>query len=143
MCNGRCQLRYYHSGNIDSMDELNDYLGHLDLTEFRRGNRNEGTKFLTAKVIEFSRRFGFSYQTEISLGLKRPTSDYWGYLDFVLEKGNERFAIEIDSSNKKWSLQKLLHAHGLGYKAIWIRWCVPMRINVPNDVYLIDLTSAA
>jgi len=125
------------------MDELKEYLGHFDLTGFKRGNRIEGTRFLTARVIDFAQMHRFSYQTEISLGLKRPTSDRCGYLDFVLEKDNERFAIEVDSSNKKWSLQKLLHAHSLGYRPIWIRWCVPIRIGVPEDVYLIDLTSTA
>ena len=125
------------------MDELKEYLGHLDLTGFKRGNRIEGTRFLTARVIEFSQMYGFSYQTEVSLGLKRPTSDRRGYLDFVLEKDNERFAIEVDSSNKRWSLQKLLHARSLGYGPVWIRWCVPIRITVPEDVYLIDLTSTA
>ena len=125
------------------MDELKEYLGHLDLTGFKRGNRIEGTRFLTARVIEFSQTYGFSYQTEVSFGLTRPTSDRRGYLDFVLEKDNERFAIEVDSSNKRWSLQKLLHAHSLGYGPIWIRWCVPIRIAVPEDVYMIDLTSTS
>ena len=130
-------------GTAYDMDELKEYLGHLDLTGFKRGNRIEGTRFLTARVIDFARMYGFSYQTEISLGLKRPTSDRRGYLDFVLEKDNERFAIEVDSSNKRWSLQKLRHARSLGYGPIWIRWCVPIRIAVPEDVYMIDLTSTS
>lgn len=125
------------------MDELKEYLQHFDLTGFKRGNRIEGTRFLTARVIDFSQKYGFTCQTEISLGLRRPGNGYWGYLDVVLEKGNEGFAVEIDSSNKKWSLQKLIHAHSLGYRPIWIRWCVPIRISVPEDVYLINLTNPA
>jgi hypothetical protein len=64
-----------------------------------------------------------------------------GYLDFILKKDNDKYALEIDRGNKKWSLQKLVHSKSKGYKPIWVRWCVPVKMDIPEIVYLINLTN--
>jgi hypothetical protein len=58
---------------------------------------------------------GFNYYREVYLGLNRPKSNYRGYLDFVIEAEVNKYTIEIDSSNKKWSLQKLIHSNEKGF----------------------------
>lgn len=75
------------------------------------------------------------------LGLTRKSNGYKGFIDIVIRMpdGTE-YAIEIDSSNKKWSIAKLLDAHKKGYVPIWIRWCTKININIPVVIKLIDLT---
>jgi hypothetical protein len=123
------------------IDLLEHCLKEIDLSPYGRGNRNKGTEFITSSIESFARGRGLACEREVFLGLNRKTSGYKGLIDMVI-KSTEGigYAIEIDSSNKKWSLEKLLHAHSTGYVPIWVRWCAKINIQIPTVVNLIDLT---
>jgi len=122
-----------------------DLLGHclkkIDLSPYGRGNRNKGTEFITSSIESFARVQGLTYEREVFLGLKRTTDGYKGFIDIIIKRPEGMmYAIEIDSSNKKWSLEKLLDAYNKGYVPIWVRWCTKINIKIPSVVNLIDLT---
>jgi hypothetical protein len=120
---------------------LEHSLKEIDLSPYGRGNRNKGTEFITSSIESFARGRGWGCEREVFLGLNRKTSGRKGLVDIVI-KSPERilYAIEIDRSNKKWSLEKLLHAHSIGYVPIWVRWCAKINIQIPAVINLIDLT---
>jgi hypothetical protein len=120
---------------------LKHCLREIDLSPYGRGNRNKGTNLITSSIESFAQGRGWSCEREAFLGLSRKTSGLKGLVDIVIKSPEGiGYAIEIDSSNKKWSLEKLLHAHSIGYVPIWIRWCTKISIPIPTVVNLIDLT---
>jgi hypothetical protein len=121
---------------------LENCLREIDLRPYGRGNRNKGTEFITSSIESFARGQGFMYEREVFLGLNRKTSGHKGLVDIVIKKPEGTgYAIEIDRGNKKWSLEKLLHAHSKGYVPIWVRWCTKINIRIPAVINLIDLTN--
>ena len=123
------------------IDLLEHRLKEIDLSPYGRGNRNKGTEFITLSIESFARSRGLACEREVFLGLNRKTGGRKGLVDVVIKKpeGNG-YAIEIDRGNKKWSLEKLLHAHSIGYVPIWVRWCTKVNIQIPDVINLIDLT---
>jgi len=49
---------------------------------------------------------------------------YFGYLDLIVHRGQGEvdIAVEIDQTDKPWSVAKLQYAMALGMEAVWIRW---------------------
>lgn len=120
---------------------LKDYLKTIDWSLFRRGPKGPGTLLIVLSIDSFAHSQGFEYEKEVFLGLTRKTNNHKGYIDIIIKSPDGiKYAIEIDSSNKKWSLEKLLHAHSIGYVPIWVRWRVKININIPAIINLIDLT---
>jgi hypothetical protein len=120
---------------------LEHCLKKIDLSLYGRGDRNRGTEFITSSIESFARGQGFEYEREAFLGLKRKTDGYKGLIDIIIKGPEEMlYAIEIDSSNKKWSLEKLLYSHSVGYVPIWVRWHTKINIEIPTIINLIDLT---
>lgn len=69
------------------------------------------------------------------------TGSLCGHLDVVLTRpGSRDLVVEIDSTNKDRSMEKLLFAHRAGATAIWIRWRSGTVRHVPG-VYVIDLVA--
>ena len=123
------------------IDSLGHCLKKIDLSPYGRGNRNRGTEFITSSIESFAHSQGWACEREVFLGLKRKTDGYKGLIDIIIKRPEGMpYAIEIDSSNKKWSLEKLLHAYRKGYVPIWIRWCTKINIKIPSVINLIDLT---
>lgn len=123
---------------IDHLEiELQDYSSHIKLIEMGRA---QGTERLTRFICNWARSYDLHCQREVHLGATRllPKSGYFykGYLDFVLSGW---LAIEIDSSNKHWSLNKLEHAAQIGLAAVWIRWYSAQKFCIPQGVRLIML----
>jgi len=120
---------------------LEHCLKEIDLSPYGRGNRNKGTEFITSSIESFARNQGLTYEREVFLGLNRKTSGHKGLVDIVIKNPEGiGYAVEIDRSNKKWSLEKLLHAHSIGYVPIWVRWCAKINVQIPDVINLIDLT---
>jgi hypothetical protein len=124
------------------IDLLEQCLKKIDLSLYVRGNRNRGTDVLTSSIESFARGRGLECEREVFLGLKRKTDGYKGLIDVIIKRPEGTlYAIEIDSSNKKWSLEKLLYAYRKDYVPIWVRWCTKINIEIPSVVNLIDLTN--
>ena len=77
---------------------------------------------------------------------KNGTTDFKaGHLDlFGLFPHLTSIAIELDRTNKLWSLDKLLCAHKeFGSLGVWIRWKGEVTVDVPSNISLIDLSYLA
>jgi hypothetical protein len=121
---------------------LEHCLKKIDLSSCGRGNRNKGTELITSSIENFAREQRFECEKEVFLGLRRKIDGHKGFIDVIIRRPDGiRYAIEIDSSNKKWSLEKLLYAHSVGYVPIWVRWCAEINIQIPAVINLIDLTN--
>ncbi|OHB56582.1 MAG: hypothetical protein A2173_01835 [Planctomycetes bacterium RBG_13_44_8b] len=121
---------------------LEHCLKKIDLSSYGRGSRNKGTELITSSIENFASGQRVECEKEVFLGLRRKRDGHKGLVDIIIRSPDGiRYAIEIDSSNKKWSLEKLLHAHSIGYVPIWVRWNAEININVPVVINLIDLTN--
>ncbi len=121
---------------------LEHCLKKIDLSLCGRGSRNRGTELIASSVKSFALNQGFECEKEVFLGLKRKTDGYKGLVDIIIKSlDGIRYAIEIDSGNKKWSLEKLLDASKKGYVPIWVRWCAKINVKIPAVINLIDLTN--
>ncbi|OHB50069.1 MAG: hypothetical protein A2Y10_14050 [Planctomycetes bacterium GWF2_41_51] len=120
---------------------LEQYLGSINESIYNKKRpRAEGTELITSVIQTFAKENQFGFEREVFLGLTRKTNDYKGLIDIIIIKPDgTRYAIEIDSSNKKWSLEKLIHAHNIGYVPVWIRWHTKIKIEIPKHINLINL----
>jgi hypothetical protein len=120
---------------------LEHCLKKIDLSPYSRGGRNKGTELITSSIENFACEQRCECEKEVFLGLRRKTDGHKGLVDVIIKRPDRiRYAIEIDSSNKKWSLEKLLYAHSIGYVPIWVRWNAKINIQIPAVINLIDLT---
>ena len=117
--------------------------------EAQQGDSRAITKALTRAVRQWARSGGHRVEQEVRIevpgyvskaGNKRST----GYLDFVITCGGEheprkRIALEIDRSNKRFSVAKLVAALDEGFESVWIKWGTPVRVDVPSQVHLVQL----
>jgi hypothetical protein len=64
-----------------------------------------------------------------------------GFMDVIVHRGSgvPDLAIEIDSADKPWSVDKLRHAAAAGMHAIWVRWGDDEWAGVYMDVDVIQL----
>ncbi len=81
---------------------------------------------------------------ELSTGdrLQPPTSSAprRGYVDFAVIRADVVvLVIEIDRSDKRFSLTKLEHFRERGAAVIWVRWGKPTRLQVPDGVELVEI----
>ena len=126
-------------GLDELLSELNSRLTALDLSKYSR-SRSEGTTLITQTIEDVAKRHLLEYDREVFVGARRMDGKR-GLCDFALiTPDGKKIVIEIDSSNKKWSLTKLIEAHHLGNDAIWIRWNYPIKLDVPDCIHVIDLT---
>lgn len=69
---------------------------------------------------------------------------YRGRLDLLCTGWFVRsIAIEIDRSNKTWSLDKLVAEADAGRITLWVRWAGESVIEVPAAVGLVDIRASA
>mgnify|MGYP000847671557 CR=1 FL=1 len=63
-----------------------------------------------------------------------------GYVDVAVVHGDEVvLVVEIDRSDKRFSLTKLEYFFSNGSQAIWIRWGRATRIDIPIGIELIEI----
>ena len=102
-------------------DELAAELFALDV-----GTRGTAavTADITLVVVRWAHRRGWSARTEARVQPDRAGPSGLGFVDVLIRRGRglPDLAIEIDSTDKAWSLEKLRHAVAGGMDAIWIRW---------------------
>lgn len=97
------------------------------------------TARITGAVIEWAATRGWAVRAEARVGVGEHTR--LGFVDVIVNRGNNQpdLAIEIDSTHKPWSVDKLRHAVAAGMEAIWIRWGDDDWAGAFDDVDVIQL----
>ena len=100
------------------------------------------TTRLTREILAWALAKGWSAKTEARVVLSAPgqqINDY-GYIDVIVKRGGGEpdLAIEIDQTDKPWSVAKLQYVMSLGMEAVWIRWSGAEWTDVPG-VHVIHL----
>jgi hypothetical protein len=101
------------------------------------------TAKITRQIVEWAVQCGWSVRTEARVrAISEARSDpALGYLDVVVRRrdGEPDLAIEIDSADKPWSVDKLRHAAAGGMQAIWVRWGDDAWAGIYDDIDVIQL----
>jgi hypothetical protein len=112
-----------HAPVTEDVDDLAGTLFGLDLEGLSTGAT---TAAITHAILRWALARGWPVRTEARVGprLGSTTDPRRGYIDAIVRRGGGRpdLAIEIDSTDKHWSLVKLHHAAEAGMDALWIRW---------------------
>ena len=80
------------------------------------------TARITRAVVDWAVTHGWATRKEARVGVGEDTR--LGYVDVIVlrQPAAPDLAIEIDSTDKPWSVVKLRHAAAAGMHPIWIRW---------------------
>jgi hypothetical protein len=106
--------------------------------------RPGGTALITEALAERASWDGLCVEREVVVKLPASMQSLSGHgrwdLLIRLPEDSSGMVIEIDSSAKVWSMDKLLYAREeLGYEALWVRWHDQRQRYVPPSVRLLDL----
>jgi hypothetical protein len=103
------------------------------------------TVCLTRRIVRWATDRGWLVRTEARVNVPGPahTGDRLGYIDVLVlrRSAGRNLAIEIDSTDKDWSLAKLRHAAVAGMRAVWVRWGDDVWAGAFDDVDVIQLTT--
>src|SRR5436190_2232336 len=83
------------------------------------------TRAITRAVVRWAHDRGWSTHTEARVDVATAhDAERLGFVDVIVRRGVPLpdVAIEIDSTNKPWSVVKLRHVAAAGVQAIWVRW---------------------
>jgi hypothetical protein len=101
------------------------------------------TARITRAILEWVAARGWAARGEARVGVpvldgERPQL---GFVDVIVRRAPAQpdLAIEIDSTDKPWSVAKLRHAAAAGMHAIWIRWGDDAWAGAFDDVDVIQL----
>ena len=124
---------------VTDTDDLAGALFGLDAGTLTTG---AVTARITRAVIEWAAARGWAARTEARVGVGEDTR--LGFVDVIVKRGSPLpdLAIEIDSTQKPWSVDKLRHAVAAGMEAIWIRWGDEEWARTYDDVDVIQLPLA-
>jgi hypothetical protein len=125
---------------MNVVDDLATVLFELDDAPLATGQM---TARITTAIVEWAVGRGWSVRTEARVramsGARLDPAR--GYMDVVVRRGggDPDLAIEIDSADKPWSVDKLRHAAAGGMHAIWIRWGDDAWAGIYDDIDVIQL----
>ncbi|MEP7361543.1 MAG: hypothetical protein ABI744_08190 [Chloroflexota bacterium] len=121
------------------MTDTDDLAGALFRLETGTLTTAVVTARITRAVVEWAAERGWAARTEARVGVGQETR--LGYVDVVVLRtpALPALAIEIDSTNKPWSVDKLRHAAAAGMQPIWIRWGDTEWAGAFDDVDVIQL----
>jgi hypothetical protein len=124
----------------------------LLVEEYGRGELRVAavTKFLSGAVKQWAdsqepkwRSHRWITYRELSLPITPAGSTRFGRLDLtVMRPERPDLVIEIDSTSKAESAEKLAFARAAGAVAVWVRWHTG-RVDAPDGVHVIDLVQAS
>jgi hypothetical protein len=101
------------------------------------------TAAITKHIVRMAHGHDWQVRTEarVEVPLLRDLPDQLGFVDVLVSRGRPfpDVAIEIDSTDKPWSVIKLQHAAAAGMHSIWVRWGDDAWAGVYADVDVIQL----
>ena len=109
-----------------AMDTTIDDLATM-LFAFEPGPRSTRvvTSDLTRAIVRWALAHGWAPRPEARIEVpKQDARHRLGFVDVLVDRGlaGPCLAIEIDSTDKEWSLSKLRYAAAAGMVAVWVRW---------------------
>jgi hypothetical protein len=109
---------------------LQEWLARVEFTDLSRA---AVTEQLTHQVMAWAQFHGFTVQTEVeAVATKRkPYGRHIGLLDVLCtHSSGQQIAVEIDNTNKVWSIEKLAAEADSGKLAIWVKWGAPAGLSL-------------
>lgn len=103
----------------------------------------EMTAYITATIVRWAMFAGWVCRTEarVRFGHDGRGRARIGYVDILVSRTNSAdLAIEIDSTQKPWSMEKLRHLADSGLSSIWVRWGDAVWAGADNAVHVIQLS---
>jgi hypothetical protein len=103
------------------------------------------TATITRAIVRMARARGWQARTEarveVPTSLSGRLAQQLGFVDVLVSRGRpfRDVAIEIDSTDKPWSVLKLQHVAAAGMHAIWVRWGDEAWAGVYDDIDVIQL----
>ncbi len=100
------------------------------------------TAAITRTIVRWARDQGWFTRTEARVEVPATAvAQQLGFVDVLVLRGASLadVAIEIDSTDKPWSVVKLQHAAAAGMHAIWVRWGDDEWAGVYDDIDVIQL----
>ncbi|HUP83400.1 MAG TPA: hypothetical protein VM284_04330 [Candidatus Limnocylindria bacterium] len=97
------------------------------------------TAHITRAIVEWARSHGWPTRREARVGVGDGTR--LGFVDVIVLRrpAEPDLAIEIDSTHKPWSVDKLRHAAAAGMHPVWVRWGDDEWAGAFEDVDVIQL----
>jgi hypothetical protein len=97
------------------------------------------TRRITRAVVEWAGARGWAARTEARVDVG--DAERRGFVDVLVLRAPAQpdLAIEIDSTDKPWSVDKLRHVAAAGMQPIWIRWGDAEWAGAFDDVDVIQL----
>jgi len=101
------------------------------------------TARITRAIVEWAAARGWVTRSEARVGVPGWSREgaQLGYVDVIVRRGRDQpdLAIEIDSTDKPWSVAKLRHTAAAGMHPVWIRWGDDAWAGALEDVDVIQL----
>ena len=125
------------------MTDTDDLAGVLFGLETRTLTTGAVTARITRAILEWAAARGWAARGEARVGVPALDGEraQLGFVDVIVRRGPAQpdLAIEIDSTDKPWSVAKLRHAVAAGMHAIWVRWGDDEWAGAFDDVDVIQL----
>jgi hypothetical protein len=125
---------------LDVADELAIVLFGIDVD---RLSTRAVTAHITREIVRWAVARGWSPHAEARVHTPAALGGdtRLGYVDVIVHRGDGMpdLAIEIDSADKPWSVDKLRHAARAGMRAIWVRWGDEGWAGIYEDIDVIQL----
>src|SRR6476661_8409807 len=115
----------------------------LDRLEFVGLSRQVVTATITAEVVAWAKAHRFDTRQEVEAVAKKrkPYGRNIGLLDVACtHPSGQQLAIEVDFTNKIWSIEKLAAEADAGKLAIWVKWGGPASLSlIPEKIGVVEL----
>ena len=123
------------SGAVDDLATL------LFALEVEQRTTSAVTRQITDVVLTWALARGWTPRVEARVeAMTVAGSSKLGYVDVLVHRpGEPDLAVEIDSGDKPWSVDKLQYVAAAGMQAIWIRWGDEEWAGVYDEVDVIQL----
>jgi hypothetical protein len=97
------------------------------------------TSRITRAVVAWAAARGWAVRTEARVGVGEEARR--GFVDVIVlrQPAAPDLAIEIDSTDKRWSVDKLRHAAAASMHPIWVRWGADEWAGAFDDIDVIQL----